>query len=1207
MKKRNLLVLLTAILIASANLNAANYYVATNGNDANNGTALATPFKTVQKAATVAVAGDVVNIREGVYREMVKPTHSGNSTAKIVFQPYNNEVVTISGADLITGWTLHQGSIYKAAMPAGYFTNTHNQSDQIFVDDKMMFLARWPNQATMDPSYPSKSSLSTFISKSTSGLTTSKFTDSTLPQDIDLVGAEIYLQPNFEAWSWTLSGVVTAVTGTEVTMQTPNTNGKDGGAGYDPKSRYYLYNKLNLLDTSGEWFHDGAANLLYLWCPSNVDPNSAKVEAKKREFAFDLTGLSYVEIKNIKVFAATITTDNESGGDNKGYNTSYTVVYPWRKASFTAPASNIKIDGVEAKYLTHYTDVSGHFFLQWGLSSGFVISGTNHEVRNCKIQYSAGNGIAVQGTGHKIINNEITDINYMSTDASGINTVQPGDTYDVEMSYNTIKRTGRSGITPRSMKNKSTANLLARIHHNDVSEFMIQDWDGGGIYSATDNQGFIRVDHNTFHDAVNGFLNSGIYFDFSKNIIIDHNVMWNIDWPLHLQGYANSDTKNNTLCYNNTCVARNAGNKTYGPFGIANSVGTNVGTVLQNNLFVYADGTNTTAPASYNSIQAAGFTSASKVTNFLQENGSPVFVNLTTPDFQLQAGSPCKDAGTIFTELTVDGVLVPAFNDETNGTVDMGAYEYGKPKFATGCNLTADAQAPSAPLNLVALNLLSDNFKLKWEASTDNVGVTAYHIYKAGVYIGYTENLFYNVKGLTASTSYLFTVKAVDYRGNTSVAATLTVNTGTIDTVKPTAPTNITVTDITLTGFKTVWNNATDNNFVAKYEVFLNGTSKGIVMFPDTTLNISALSANTSYELKVKAIDGTGNFTESTPVTVKTGNAALIIGESFDYTAGTLNPDADGTASGYGYPNSNFEITGNGLRGNWGAKSAALAGSLQYTDAQSKALLTSANSLALENGVLSRAIYLYSNLSADPFGSYRTASTDFGVNGTELWFSLLINVSDISKEVRFIFKTLGNKNNFNIGLKNQQWCIIDSTLNQIGGVNATANSTALLLCKVTYGTVGTASRDDKVELWVNPSLEGTLPAANAVYQNMVGNFGRFGTTTSLASTVASICTLDEIRVGLQREDVTPVASLSALPNNEQATAYIYPTIATEKINVVGLNGYTLKVLNLEGKVLKITKIQSPNTVLDVSAFSKGIYILHASGAEGQRFFKVIVR
>ncbi|HTF20504.1 MAG TPA: DUF1565 domain-containing protein, partial [Chryseolinea sp.] len=91
----------------SSLLFATDYYVGGAGAaDSNPGTA-SQPFLTVQKAASVAKAGDVVNIRAGVYRETVTPAQSG-----VTFQ--SAEGAVISGLSQVTGpWTLHSGNIYK--------------------------------------------------------------------------------------------------------------------------------------------------------------------------------------------------------------------------------------------------------------------------------------------------------------------------------------------------------------------------------------------------------------------------------------------------------------------------------------------------------------------------------------------------------------------------------------------------------------------------------------------------------------------------------------------------------------------------------------------------------------------------------------------------------------------------------------------------------------------------------------------------------------------------------------------------------------------------------------------------------------------------------------------------------------------------------------------------------------------------------------
>lgn len=69
-----------------------NYYVGgTGASDSNPGTS-SLPFATIQKAASIAVSGSIVNIRAGTYRETITPANSG-----VTFQPDGVATVVVSG------------------------------------------------------------------------------------------------------------------------------------------------------------------------------------------------------------------------------------------------------------------------------------------------------------------------------------------------------------------------------------------------------------------------------------------------------------------------------------------------------------------------------------------------------------------------------------------------------------------------------------------------------------------------------------------------------------------------------------------------------------------------------------------------------------------------------------------------------------------------------------------------------------------------------------------------------------------------------------------------------------------------------------------------------------------------------------------------------------------------------------------------------
>ncbi|WP_025851486.1 lytic polysaccharide monooxygenase [Paenibacillus ehimensis] len=82
-----------------------------------------------------------------------------------------------------------------------------------------------------------------------------------------------------------------------------------------------------------------------------------------------------------------------------------------------------------------------------------------------------------------------------------------------------------------------------------------------------------------------------------------------------------------------------------------------------------------------------------------------------------------------------------------------------------------DNEAPTAPTGLHVMGTpTSSSVHLMWSASTDNVGVTGYRVYRGTALVTTVSGttLEYTVTGLTPDTSYSFTVRAVDAAGNVS-------------------------------------------------------------------------------------------------------------------------------------------------------------------------------------------------------------------------------------------------------------------------------------------------------------------------------------------------------------------------------------------------------------------------------------------------------
>lgn len=81
---------------------------------------------------------------------------------------------------------------------------------------------------------------------------------------------------------------------------------------------------------------------------------------------------------------------------------------------------------------------------------------------------------------------------------------------------------------------------------------------------------------------------------------------------------------------------------------------------------------------------------------------------------------------------------------------------------------TGDTSPPTVPTDLSASALSASSIFLSWTASTDNVGVTEYQVYRNGVPIDTTTDTEYTDTGLIPSTQYSYQVSASDAAGNSS-------------------------------------------------------------------------------------------------------------------------------------------------------------------------------------------------------------------------------------------------------------------------------------------------------------------------------------------------------------------------------------------------------------------------------------------------------
>lgn len=497
----------------ASNTITTEYFVATNGDDANSGS-LSAPFKTIQKCASVALPGTTCSIKGGIYRETVVPQYSGNTTQPIIFRAYNDDPVIISGTDVVApNWSLDTGSIYKTQV----LTYLGDGKNQIFVDHKMMNEARWPNTGSdlLSPTFATTdAATNTNTTSPTENIAT--ITDNDLPQIPEGWTGAYY--NGFGPYGWnSYTGKLQSQSNNTFTIKlvTDFLNKEQlPGAG----DKYFLFGKKSTLDMAGEWYIDPISKTLYLWHPSGGNPSPFNVEQKVRTYGFDLSNKSYINIEGISFFATSIKTNSTS--------------------------SNITLDRLKASYLTHYQIID----TVWNTKdSGILLYGTNNTLKNSEISYSAGNGIHVIGSGHTIDNNLVEYVNYSGSANAAIRTpsrARIGRSEQLTITNNTMHDSGKAIIEGEIQNSK--------IKFNDFYNAGRLTKDHGIIYISGNMEG-TEIAYNRIHDNKAEKYAGGIYLEAweendNQNILIHHNTIWNNWANIQINRIArNINIYNNTL------------------------------------------------------------------------------------------------------------------------------------------------------------------------------------------------------------------------------------------------------------------------------------------------------------------------------------------------------------------------------------------------------------------------------------------------------------------------------------------------------------------------------------------------------------------------------------------------------------------------------------------------------------------------------------
>jgi hypothetical protein len=372
--------IILSLLSLLIQVDCVEYYVSINdGSDDNPGT-IAEPFQHVQKAVSVLKAGDVCNIRGGVYHEEVIANGlKGSPDQPIIFKSYNGEKVTFDGTTVIKGeWDVYHGNIYVTKLDFDIW--------QLFVDEEMQINARWPNAFWYDYSvfdyttWGFSSSLSTYNLEEGIGLMIDNGTKNLAKSGLNAKGAIAIL--NIGQWL-TWAGQVThhAIGNNSFEY---SLDPKPRAVHFIPRNcRYFLEDKLEFLDSPSEWYYNPIDKQLYLWLKSSDSPDNHDIRGKTSTYAFTINHTSsWVVLEGLDFFATTVYI---RGVDNIKLDTCH----------FSYPSYSMRMLGSTAVPNTTTIYFGGLLKENSG----------NFTVTNCIWEYGDGQTINYRGADGVFINN----------------------------------------------------------------------------------------------------------------------------------------------------------------------------------------------------------------------------------------------------------------------------------------------------------------------------------------------------------------------------------------------------------------------------------------------------------------------------------------------------------------------------------------------------------------------------------------------------------------------------------------------------------------------------------------------------------------------------------------------------------------------------------------------------------------------------------
>ncbi len=224
-------------------------------------------------------------------------------------------------------------------------------------------------------------------------------------------------------------------------------------------------------------------------------------------------------------------------------------------------------------------------------------------------------------------------------------------------------------------------------------------------------------------------------------------------------------------------------------------------------------------------------------------------VAVTGHDYRLNAGSWQSISNVLTRNLT-------GLNSAATYTFELRARDAAGNLSASssGSFSTPDTTAPSVPTNVSASSSVSTTVNVSWTASTDNVGVTQYKVFRNSSQIGTSATTSYTDSTVSGSVAYSYKVSARDAASNES-AQSAAANVTTPDTIAPTIPAGLSAAAASPSRINLSWGASSDSggSGLAGYRVFRGGSQ--IATTTATSYSDTGLASSTAYSYTVAAYD----------------------------------------------------------------------------------------------------------------------------------------------------------------------------------------------------------------------------------------------------------------------------------------------------------------------------------------------------------------